>query len=115
MPGQTWNYWEAVEFISATGAYADQAHAEAPRVVLLDLKLPKMDGLEVLQRLRATPRWRLTPVVMLTSSREERDIAEGYRLGANSYIVKPVDFDEFTEAIRSVGQYWLTLNQPAMP
>lgn len=82
-----------------------------PQVVLLDLKLPKVDGLEVLRRLRADDRTRLLPVVILTSSREERDLVEGYRLGANSYIQKPVDFEQFTQAIGQLGLYWLVLNQ----
>ena len=81
-------------------------------MVLLDLKLPKVDGLEVLQRLRANPIYRTLPVVMLTSSREERDVAESYRLGVNSYIVKPVDYDLFTDTVKQVGGYWVQLNQP---
>lgn len=83
-----------------------------PHLVLLDLKLPKLDGLQVLQRLRSEPRTRLLPVVVLTSSDEEKDVIEGYRLGANSYIRKPVDFNQFSEAIRHLGLYWLVLNQP---
>jgi DNA-binding response OmpR family regulator len=83
-----------------------------PHLVLLDLKLPKLDGLQVLQRLRSEPRTQLLPVVVLTSSDEERDVIDGYRLGANSYIRKPVDFNQFTEAIRHLGLYWLVLNQP---
>ena len=82
-----------------------------PHLVLLDLKLPKLDGLQVLQRLRSEPRTQLLPVVVLTSSDEERDVIDGYRLGANSYIRKPVDFNQFTEAIRHLGLYWLVLNQ----
>jgi len=85
----------------------------APTIVLLDLKLPKIDGLEVLRRIRADERTRLQPVVILTSSKEEQDIITGYRLGANSYIRKPVDFDQFVEAIRQLGLYWLVLNEPA--
>jgi len=81
-------------------------------VVLLDLKLPKVDGLEVLRRLRADPRTRLLPVVILTSSKEDRDLVNGYSLGANSYVRKPVDFAEFTEAVRQLGLYWLILNEP---
>ena len=82
-----------------------------PQVILLDLKLPKVTGLEVLQRIKSDARTRLTPVVMLTSSLEERDVLESYRLGANSYIVKPVDFEQFVDALRQLGQYWLLLNQ----
>lgn len=102
---------EALDFLFATGAYANRRKANRPRVILLDLKLPKVDGLEVLQRLRADPFLRTTPVVMLTSSREERDLAESYRLGVNSFVVKPVDFDQFTETVQRVGGYWLQLNQ----
>ena len=83
-----------------------------PKVVLLDLKLPKVDGLEVLRRLKADPRTRTIPVVMLTSSREERDIVESYQLGVNSYIVKPVDFEQFVDAVQHLGLYWVLLNQP---
>ncbi len=85
-----------------------------PKVVLLDLKLPKVDGLEVLRQIRADDRLRTLPVVIMTSSREERDVVAGYRLGINSYIVKPVEFDQFTEAVRQIGCYWLLLNQPPM-
>ena len=103
---------EALEFIFATGAYADRQNAENPRVILLDLKLPKVDGLEVLRQIKADPRTRAIPVVVLTSSREDRDIVESYNLGVNSYIVKPVDFQQFTESVRQLGMYWLLLNQP---
>jgi len=85
--------------------------AHIPRLILLDLKLPKVGGLEVLQKLKSDPRTRSVPVVVLTSSREERDIVESYDLGVNSYIVKPIDFEQFTEAVRNVGLYWLLLNQ----
>ena len=84
----------------------------APKVVLLDLKLPKVDGLEVLKRIKTNPRTRLIPVVVLTSSREQNDIVESYRLGVNSYIVKPVDFERFADAVQKAGLYWLLLNQP---
>ena len=103
---------EALEFIFCTGAYAERNIQETPKVILLDLKLPKVDGLEVLQRIKEDPRFRATPVVVLTSSREERDVVESYRLGVNSYIVKPVDFKKFTEAVQQMGLYWLLLNQP---
>ena len=103
---------EALEFIFRTGPYADRDPEEQPRVILLDLKLPKVDGLEVLRRIKGDPSTRSIPVVMLTSSREERDIIEGYRLGVNSYIVKPVEFDQFTNAVRELGMYWLLLNKP---
>ncbi len=102
---------EALEFIFCTGAYAERKIQETPKVILLDLKLPKVNGLEVLQRIKADPRTRATPVVVLTSSREERDVVESYRLGVNSYIVKPVDFKKFTEAVQQMGLYWLLLNQ----
>lgn len=97
---------EALEFLFAPGA-------EVPKVVMLDLKLPRVDGIEVLRAVRADPRTRTIPVVVLTSSAEERDIAETYGLGANSYIVKPVDFDQFTEAVRQLGLYWVVLNERA--
>ena len=84
-----------------------------PQLVLLDLKLPKIDGMEVLRRIRSEPRTALLPVVILTSSNEDRDLIEGYRLGANSYVRKPVDFNQFSEAVRQLGLYWLVLNQPA--
>ena len=103
---------EALEFIFCTGAYADHDIKNGPKVVLLDLKLPKVDGLEVLQRVKSDPRTKTIPVVILTSSREERDVVQSYQLGTNSYIVKPVDFEQFTEAVRQLGLYWLLLNQP---
>ncbi len=103
---------EALDFIFGTGAYAHRQHGENPKVILLDLKLPKVDGLEVLRRVKADARTRTIPVVVLTSSREERDIVGSYQLGVNSYIVKPVDFEQFTESVRHLGLYWLLLNQP---
>ena len=102
---------EALDFIFCTGSYAHRQIEDGPRVILLDLKLPLIDGMEVLRRIKADPRTQTIPVVVLTSSREERDIVESYRLGVNSYIVKPVDFDQFTESVRQLGFYWLLLNQ----
>lgn len=102
---------EALEFIFCTDRYAERQIENGPKVILLDLKLPLVDGLEVLARIKADPRTRATPVVVMTASREERDIVESYKLGVNSYIVKPVDFDQFTEAVRQLGFYWLLLNQ----
>jgi two-component system response regulator len=101
---------EALEFIFRTGRFSARNDAN-PKVVLLDLKLPLVDGLEVLRRIKADRRTQLIPVVVLTSSREEKDIVESYKLGVNSYIVKPMDFDQFAEAVRSLGLYWLLLNQ----
>src|SRR6266581_350932 len=100
---------EALEFLFGTDA-AGQSEPELARLILLDLKLPKVDGLEVLQRIKADPRTRRIPVVMMTSSREERDVVASYQLGVNSYIVKPVDFEQFTEAVHQLGLYWLLLN-----
>ena len=101
---------EALDYLFATGAYAGRDLAELA-VVLLDLKLPREGGLQVLERLRADPRTKLLPVVILTSSKEERDIVDGYSLGANSYVRKPIDFNEFSEAVRQLGLYWLLLNE----
>ncbi len=103
---------EALEFIFCSGKFAHRQIENGPKVILLDLKLPLVDGIEVLRRVKADPRTRTIPVVVLTSSREERDIVESYQLGVNSYIVKPVDFDQFTESVRQLGLYWLLLNQP---
>ncbi len=103
---------EAIEFLFAGGVNGVRGAQEGPRVILLDLKLPKVSGLDVLRRIKEHERLRTIPVVVLTSSREEPDIAESYKLGVNSYIVKPVDFDRFTEAVRELGLYWLLLNQP---
>ena len=102
---------EALEYLFGTGAYADRDRRVWPQVILLDLKLPKIDGLEVLSRLRADVRTRLLPVVILTSSKEEQDLIDGYSLGANSYVRKPVDFTQFAEAVRQLGLYWLVLNE----
>ncbi|HEX3034209.1 MAG TPA: response regulator [Thermodesulfobacteriota bacterium] len=103
---------EALEFIFTTGAYSDRKIENGPKVILLDLKLPKVDGLEVLRRIKSDEKTKVTPVVVLTSSREEQDIVASYKLGVNSYIVKPVDFDKFVEAVSELGLYWLLLNQP---
>jgi len=103
---------EALDYIFCTGAHADRKISDVPKVVLLDLKLPKIDGLEVLRRVKADPRTRIIPVVMLTSSKEQSDVIESYHLGVNSYIVKPVNFEQFADAVRNLGMYWLLLNQP---
>ena len=102
---------EALDYLFATGAYAERDKSTVPTVILLDLKLPKIDGLEVLRRLRADERTKLAPVVILTSSTEEKDMINGYGLGANSYIRKPVDFAQFSEAVGQLGLYWLLLNE----
>ncbi len=101
---------KALEFIFATGEYSYRAINKLPKLILLDLKLPKVSGFEVLRQIRADERTKSTPVVILTSSSENIDISEGYRLGANSYIVKPVNFDNFVKAVSEVGLYWLLLN-----
>jgi two-component system response regulator len=102
---------EALDYLFAQGDYQGRDVATLPQLVLLDLKLPKVDGLEVLRRIRADERTELLPVVILTSSREEQDLVQGYRLGANSYVRKPVNFDDFLEAARQLGLYWLLLNE----
>ena len=102
---------EALDYVFCTGAYTHRRIEDVPKVILLDLKLPKVDGLEVLLRIKSDPHTRLIPVVVLTSSQEERDIVESYKLGVNSYIVKPVDFEQFVEAVRQLGLYWVLLNQ----
>lgn len=102
---------EALDFLFCTGIYADRDPYEMPQVVLLDLNLPKIGGLEVLRHIRADPRTRTLPVVILTSSTEESDLAEGYDFGANSYVRKPVDFNEFIKAVEHLGLYWLELNR----
>jgi two-component system response regulator len=107
---------EALDFLFCTGAYQDRGGpCRNPKVILLDLKLPRVNGLEVLRRIKADEQTRSIPVVMMTSSREDRDVVESYRLGVNSYIVKPMDFDQFTEAVRHLGLYWMLLNQPPTP
>jgi two-component system response regulator len=103
---------EALEYLFCTDRYAQRRIEDGPKVILLDLKLPLVDGLEVLRRVKSDPRTRMVPIVIMTSSREERDIMASYTLGVNSYIVKPVDFDQFTNAVRDLGLYWLLLNQP---
>ena len=102
---------EALDYLFGTGEYAGRDTSKTPQVILLDLKLPKIDGLEVLRRLRADERTNLLAIVILTSSKEEQDIVTGYKLGANSYIRKPVDFGQFIEAVRQLGLYWLVLNE----
>jgi two-component system, response regulator len=103
---------EALDWVFCRGAYANRSATEIPQVVLLDLKLPKIDGLEVLRSIRADERTRMLPVVVLTSSIQEQDVVTSYGLGANSYVRKPVDFNQFVEAVRQLGLYWLVLNQP---
>jgi CheY-like chemotaxis protein len=106
---------EALDYLFGTGAHAGRDVSSLPAVVLLDLKLPKVDGLEVLRRLRSEERTKLLPVVVLTSSKEEQDLVHSYSLGANSYIRKPVDFGQFIEAVRQLGLYWLVLNESPPP
>ena len=103
---------EALDFLFATGKYADRSTEDLPKLVLLDLRMPKVDGLEVLQKIKADDRTRKIPVVVLTSSKEDKDIVESYKLGVNSYVSKPVEFDEFTEAVSTLGLYWILLNKP---
>ena len=102
---------EALDFLFGTGAYANRPSARLPQLILLDLKLPRMDGIQVLDRIKADARTRSIPVVMMTSSAEERDIVESYKRGVNSYIVKPVDFEKFTETVAEVGFYWMVMNK----
>jgi two-component system response regulator len=103
---------EALDYLFRRGAYSERDPHEVPEIVLLDLKLPKVDGMEVLRQIRADAHTRLLPVIILTSSKEEQDLIEGYREGANSYVRKPVDFKQFLEAVRQLGLYWLVLNEP---
>ena len=103
---------EALDFIFGTGEHAGRQIENGPKVILLDLKLPKVDGLEVLEKVKADPHTKSIPVVVLTSSKEQKDVVESYRLGVNSYIVKPVDFEGFASAVGELGLYWLLLNQP---
>jgi len=102
---------EALDFILATGVYADREYAPNPRLIILDLKLPKVDGLEILRQIKTNERTKTIPVAILTSSQEERDIIESYKLGVNSYIVKPVNFESFAKAVAELGLYWFILNQ----
>jgi two-component system, response regulator len=106
---------EALEFLFGNGAHAERFFDRPPKLVLLDLKLPKVDGMEVLKQIKTDPRTRTIPVVIMTSSKEERDLVKGYGLGANSYIQKPVDFDQFREMVKIAGFYWLLINQPPIP
>ncbi len=103
---------EALDFLFAQGAYADRNMGKSPKLVLLDLRLPKVDGIEVLRKIKSDERTKMIPVVVLTSSRQEPDIEKCYQLGANSYIVKPVDFDKLVESVSTLGVYWLLLNEP---
>jgi CheY-like chemotaxis protein len=103
---------EALEFIFCEGAHSARRIEDTPKVILLDLKLPKVDGLEVLRRIKGDPRTRAIPVVVLTSSKEQNDVVESYNLGVNSYIVKPVNFEGFVAAVQQLGMYWVLLNQP---
>lgn len=102
---------EALNFLFAKGKFSNRNQASRPKIVLLDLKLPKIDGLEVLREIKGNTATKMIPVIVLTSSKEESDIVESYMMGVNSYIVKPVDFDKFVDAVRDLGLYWLLLNQ----
>ncbi|MGC9471990.1 MAG: response regulator [Bacteroidales bacterium] len=103
---------QALDFLFARGKFSDRQKTDHPKMILLDLKLPRVDGMEVLKAVKLNPRTRVIPIVVLTSSREEKDIIESYKLGVNSYLVKPVDFDKFVEVVKDLGMYWLVLNQP---
>ncbi|HEV8282889.1 MAG TPA: response regulator [Chitinophagaceae bacterium] len=103
---------EALDYIFCRGAYEKRSISDIPKLILLDIKMPKVDGIEVLRKIKSDSRTRIIPVVLLTSSKEEKDIVESYHLGVNSYIVKPVDFDSFVKAVSDLGLYWLLLNQP---
>lgn len=103
---------EALDFLFAQNDFSDRINAKRPKVVLLDLKMPKVDGIEVLKQIRNEPKTKTMPVVVLTTSNEERDRVEAYNLGVNSYIVKPVDFEQFSKSVRELGMYWLLLNEP---
>jgi len=103
---------EALDFLFCRGAYAERSFDHPPKLVLLDLKMPKVDGLQVLKQVKGDPRTKAIPVVIMTSSREERDLIEGYKSGVNSFIQKPVDFDQFRTTVKTLGMYWLVVNQP---
>jgi two-component system, response regulator len=103
---------EALDFLFCRGAFAKRSFEHPPKLVLLDLKLPKVDGMEVLRQVKSDPRTKTIPVVIMTSSKEERDLVKGYDLGANSFIQKPVDFEQFRETVKTVGLYWVLINQP---
>ena len=105
---------EALDFVFARGKYAHRRIENTPRIILLDLKLPKIDGLEVLRAIKGDLRTKIIPVIVLTSSKEEKDMVDSYKLGVNSYILKPVDFDKFVDAVKEIGYYWLLLNQSPM-
>ncbi|MGO9861981.1 MAG: response regulator [Terriglobales bacterium] len=105
---------EALDFLFCRGAFAERSFEHPPKLVLLDLKLPKVDGMELLKQIKSDPRTKIIPVVIMTSSKEERDLVASYHLGANSYIQKPVDFAEFREMVKTVGLYWLVINQPPL-
>jgi len=104
---------EALDFLFCRGEFAERSFAHPPKLVLLDLKLPKVDGMEVLKKVKGDLRTKTIPIVVMTSSKEERDLANSYNLGANSYIQKPVDFDQFRDTVKTLGLYWLLINQPA--
>lgn len=103
---------EALEYIFATGEYSERNIEEIPKIILLDLKMPKVNGLEVLEKIKSDERTKIIPVVLLTSSKEDKDITDGYKLGVNSYIVKPVEFENFVKAVSDIGLYWMLINQP---
>ena len=106
---------EALEFVFCEGAYSHRSLDRPPRIILLDMKLPKVDGLEVLKRIKGDPRTRTIPVILLTSSRQSSDVTESYENGCNAYIVKPINFDQFMNAVQLIGSFWLGLNQPPVP